>query len=253
MKYATNEFLKEPMQASGHAKERWRERFGDGDMYAAMAKGLPFGMQRADSLLLLHEEAVFVTKRTGRVRLVITVLTKSYAVANMQVLGCKIDIPIEKPRIAHRGVPDRVLAENLVAMLPALAGTDTEQLKETQESIARLKQSLPNAGNGSLKRDLTLLANLIPRELSQRTKVEKYKAEALSRSRHISAMKRAISEFISGGLTDELYLKIMRRSSQILERVGDKVGEKGWFALLEIADAEAAADAELTTELQSAQ
>ena len=68
---------------TGHAKDRWAERFPDYDIEAELAQAIPFGGQRhGDSSLLSPCEAVFIVTRDKVVR---TVLTREQAMANMHM------------------------------------------------------------------------------------------------------------------------------------------------------------------------
>nr|DAK61538.1 MAG TPA: hypothetical protein [Caudoviricetes sp.] len=74
------------LQISGHAKERWKERFG-GDMLASLRRAIPFGAQRGTARYLKDGDAVFVIKDNN---IVASVITHHQAIANMQQQGIQM-------------------------------------------------------------------------------------------------------------------------------------------------------------------
>lgn len=88
---------------TGHARERWQERFGEASLQAAFDRSIPYGAQMGKSMLKIDIEtgAVFVVKR-GVVK---TVLTKEMAIANQQLTvvttrGCDFSGPCVLDAIA---------------------------------------------------------------------------------------------------------------------------------------------------------
>ncbi len=85
-----------------HAEERWLER-GDGALLQDSIKiAVPFGAQLGDDILLRNEDVVFATTKSGANRVVTTVLTYDFAVANIQAsMGARS----AKPEIDVKQLP----------------------------------------------------------------------------------------------------------------------------------------------------
>lgn len=69
---------------SDHALARYAERGGPDGLPAVLKAAHPFGGQYGKDVLLANGDVVFVTKKKGAGRVVITVLTRDMAIANME-------------------------------------------------------------------------------------------------------------------------------------------------------------------------
>lgn len=71
---------------SPHALERWNERFAS--IEESFRRAVPFGAQCGGDTYMLDGDRVFVVSSDG---VVVTVLTKEMAIANMQQAGMCVD------------------------------------------------------------------------------------------------------------------------------------------------------------------
>lgn len=98
---------------TGHAADRWRERF-EGDIWAAFDRAVPFGGQRRGDRSLLDAEtgAVFIVTADNAIR---TVLTKEQSYVNIQAYGSgktfHLSFQPEPPKRKSQKEVDRELSE----------------------------------------------------------------------------------------------------------------------------------------------
>lgn len=121
-----NDFLNEKLLVTTHAQIRWEERGMVGKIDQWLQPALPYGGQYGRRMMMLaFEDAVFVTVRDGKKRVVLTVLTKEQAITNMQHNGAKFVAevkPIEPEqkcsktitRQQHEIAVDHALAEMVI-------------------------------------------------------------------------------------------------------------------------------------------
>jgi hypothetical protein len=102
---------------SQHARQRWAERFSGRNLESELARAVPFGAQRGNSTVLLHEDAAFVVQGGN----VVTCLTKEMAITNMQISGvrfnafieseCEVKLPVNSNR------PDPITVGQMVQQI----------------------------------------------------------------------------------------------------------------------------------------
>lgn len=136
---------------SQHARQRWAERFEGRDLESELALAIPFGAQRGNSTVLLHEDAAFVVQGGN----VVTCLTKEMAITNMQISGVRFNSFVEsdcevKPSV-NSSRPDPVTVGKMVQQIAAcdkrsvsvvadvLAAASEEDLKHLAETTGLKK------------------------------------------------------------------------------------------------------------------
>lgn len=249
--WVSNDFLKELMFVTPHAIERFAERGGEGEIRSAISKSLPFGIQKADALLLLDNDTVFVTKKPGLRRVVVTCLTKSYAVANMQTLGFKFTMPPAnqvQPTPSDNGVSRGAAcqqADSLIDQMSLVPSRSDEQLSEMLGAISKTRDSLSGKRSAGRVTDLGLLLQLIQHEQAMRRKVTGAAAHGIRQDRELAGLKRAMKEMIDY----DTCKRIGERASVIRDIMGDDICKPGWHTVLDEREGRPG----LTKSLQSAQ
>ncbi len=94
-----NEHTKHRIHITAHGVERWLERFGSngGDLAESLRVAIPFGGQIGDSIMLANGDQCFAIsgKKPNGSRMLITCLTKSQAISNMQMRGIQFSEPMQ--------------------------------------------------------------------------------------------------------------------------------------------------------------
>lgn len=210
-----------------HAVERWAERGAcDETLVDVLKRAMPFGGQFGDSMLLADGEIVFATKTNGfGDRVVVTVLTKDQAIANMQEsLGFKAYLLAEtepanavKSKPAYVGgliqeaTPGIVVDER--SRTKAMPKLKLSKRKKLADPLAEL-ESLYQLPDDELMAVLPSLGGtirqLVQREVGHRSRLKKYIAHAQRMDQDKNDIVNAMREVLSPAQVEAVFQHVQK-------------------------------------------
>lgn len=211
------------IKVSQHAMDRWDERGSQANTLDDSVKAaVPFGAQRGTGdTLLIHDEIVFAVRRAGRKHVMTTVLSKDFAVANIEAsLGHTVFRGEKAPK--REPVPLTEILDDAKFGLVQEAPPGMPKVT-TPNSAKKQKQS---SGEKAIFAQMIALyemtdvqlaeamkntegqwSHIMQRELGHRNRLKKMSAHAARRVESHDQLKKAIRDVLPEGLIQELWKK----------------------------------------------